>query len=978
MKKRFTLLLVFILLLSLMPTLAIGDAKPPSYEIEIDDLQDWSQVYQHSGTLLLQTVPKAPDPTRVIRGGDAGEYIVYRAKGNLRSFSVYGSIASTVNPVSHPSFAISSDGKNYRTIVPDIHEDTGDSVAIDYESRNFPATTKFLKISFAGTGTASSPSIGKVVLNGPSSVEASVPSGTVPFGSMILLNRGSQGDTVYYTTDGSDPRFSLTRKFYSSPIPVTGKLLLKTTAVNHSGTGRSAASRVSTYQYTTDTTAVPPDGLDDPLNNFKQLLSRANVYEVGSTPGYFGNDAGRITRTSTGPGILVYHSDTDMHAVTVYGSYFTGLPIEDVRISASADGNTYTDAKAESYTAGYPSSNWQPYAFEVSALPEHTQYLKVELIGSAKSWSPQITRVVINRNTASVHLQAFAADQGKQVFLSSATEGARIYYRLNKGTDFLPYNGPIPLQGYNTLEAYAVKDGMVPSPIRKYAVNASSDIEVDRYGQMTNASWTGKVKSDEDLAKVAQDNADYFGGLTAPSDRDPYGGLAGSAQKYGLKATGYFDVQQMGSRKVMTTPNGDLYFSLAVNGVTPNETYTQVAGREEKFEQLPPYEGEYNFAYLGQDNFSFYMANKYDETGEIPTEHSVYMEAIDRLREWGFNGVGNYSPEKYGEEGKLPYVRMLPLSGMSWAKLDGISIFDIFAPNAEAKIDEAFSKTLPEHKDDKMLIGYFIDNEYDFQKFYSNVLNLKASSAAIKGKLVQVLQTKYGSVDAFNAAWKTDFRSFDEMKEAPIPLKTSEAWADMDDFYKLYLDTFFGTVSKLYRKYDPNHLLLGDRWITTVFHNKKLMEPLAEIEGKYVDVISINYYTYSFEPDLLQDVYEKSGGRPILFSEFGYGTSEEGLNPLLVNSATNQFQRGMRYRNYVEEAASLPYVVGAHVFNYVDQAGLGRYWQGVWGEHYNSGLVNVADIPYKSYLQGVMDTNDDIYKIMLGERPKFYYNFSSK
>jgi beta-galactosidase GanA len=315
---------------------------------------------------------------------------------------------------------------------------------------------------------------------------------------------------------------------------------------------------------------------------------------------------------------------------------------------------------------------------------------------------------------------------------------------------------------------------------------------------------------------------------------------------------------------------------------------------------------------------------------------------------------------------------------MGWAKLDGISIFDIFAPDAEAKIDEAFNKALSPHKDDRMLIGYFIDNEYDFHKFYSEVPKLKASTAAIKGKLVQTLKEKYGTVDAFNSSWKTKFKSFEEMKDAELPLKTSSAWRDMDQFFEYYLDTFFGTVSREYRKYDPHHLLLGDRWITTSFHNEKIRNLLAEAEGKYVDVISINYYTYKIETDLLKDVYTKSGGKPILFSEFGYGTGEQGLTPLLKNSAANQFQRGMRYRNFVEGVAGLPYVVGAHVFNYVDQAGLGRYWQGDWGESYNSGLVNVADRPYKEYLQGVMNTNYDIFKVILGERPKFYYDFSKR
>ena len=82
----------------------------------------------------------------------------------------------------------------------------------------------------------------------------------------------------------------------------------------------------------------------------------------------------------------------------------------------------------------------------------------------------------------------------------------------------------------------------------------------------------------------------------------------------------------------------------------------------------------------------------------------------------------------------MPYVRMLPLNSMSFAKLDGISIFDIFAPNAEAKIDECVPrKTLTPHKDDRMLIGYFIDNEFDFHKFYSNVPKLRRARLPSKG-----------------------------------------------------------------------------------------------------------------------------------------------------------------------------------------------------------------------------------------------------
>lgn len=721
-------------------------------------------------------------------------------------------------------------------------------------------------------------------------------------------------------------------------------------------------------------------GLNDSLDNFDQVLRRSNIYIESSQPAYFGNDAKRIARLSTEPGTIIYHTKYDISSIMIYSYFFSGIALEKSRLYVSENGKNYTEITAEVYPVGSPVSNWQQYAYEVSSLPPNKRYLKIELLGSAKSWSPQLSKVMLNRSTASVTMTSTRSNGSLQVELSSASKGAKIYYRTNNGAAFLPYSESLKLTGYHVLETYAVKDGKEPSPIRKYTLNGSSDYKVDRFGQMASAKFSGKVTSEEELKADAAADASYYGSLKPPADRDRYGGLAGSSVKYRIRGTGFFAIQQLGSRKVMKTPEGNIFFSIGINGITANETYTMVKSRERDFEWLPPHEGQYRSAFITPDHgsFSFYMANKYRKTGVIPTESSLYAEAVLRLKKWGFNSAGGFSPDKYGKINNFPYVRMLPLNSMSWAKIDGISIFDIFAPDAEAKMDRAFEKALTPNKNDPLLIGYFIDNEYDFHKFYSHVPKLKASSAAIKGRLVQTLKNKYEDIDAFNNSWKTSFKSFEDLKEAELPLHTSPAWRDMDEFFRFYLDTFFGTVSRIYRKYDPNHLLLGDRWITTSFHNEKFRSVLAEVEGKYVDVISINYYSYKIETDLLKDVYTKSGGKPILISEFGYGTAEQGLAPLLPNSAVNQFQRGMRYRNYVEGVAGLDYIVGAHLFNYVDQAGLGRYWQGLWGEHYNSGLVNVADRPYKEYLKAIMETNYDIYKVIGKERPKFYYDFSKR
>src|SRR5690606_32842587 len=109
---------------------------------------------------------------------------------------------------------------------------------------------------------------------------------------------------------------------------------------------------------------------------------------------------------------------------------------------------------------------------------------------------------------------------------------------------------------------------------------------------------------------------------------------------------------------------------------------------------------------------------------------------------------------------------------------------------------------------------------------------------------------------------------------------------------------------------------------------------------------------------------------PILLSEF-YFTSpaESGLvGGLRMDS---QRDRGLAYRHYVEQAASLGYVVGIQWFLNMDQAPTGRFFQKFNGEAANTGLVNVADRPYMDFLAEVMKTNYDLLAVITGEREPF-------
>ncbi|MDQ0111415.1 sugar-binding protein [Paenibacillus harenae] len=734
--------------------------------------------------------------------------------------------------------------------------------------------------------------------------------------------------------------------------------------------------------FTGSTANAEENGFVDEMNNFSYVLQRSNIRIETADQSYFGNDASRMVRNTTATGYMLYKTEMPINTFTAYSYSFigSGMPLVGHRFYASADGSAFTEVNPSIFSSGAPVSNWQLVVYEDAQVPSDTRYLKIEFIGDAKAWTPQLSKLVINQNVSSVIADppnGLIGDQPLTVALSSATPGAAVFYKLNGDAEYRPYTEPLSLTEFTTLDTYASMEGLVTSPVKTYKYYAEADILIDRYGQVKTADFPTKVLSDAELrADVAKDQ-DYYGSLQAPSDFDELGGLIGSKEALQLEATGFFNIQQANGKPILVSPSGAAYFSLGMNGITNNETFTLLKGQETKFEWIPTYNSEYQNAFQGsQDVFSFYMANKYKKTGSFPTSDAFFAEAVERLRKWGFNSAGAWGSGALSAKNGLPYTLVLPLNGMS--KPSEIKIFDIFADDAEAKIDAAFAASLPALKDDPLLIGYFVDNEYHYEKFFTAVPKLKASNTGIKKRLVQMLQERYVDIAAFNASWETGYTSFADLNEAALYIDTAAAGKDIEDFFHLYLDTYYSTVKRLFAKYDTNHLLLGDRWLTLPMMNTKIRGILAEEAGKYMDVISINHYAPNLDVAMLNEIYTKSGGKPIMLSEWSYGTAEQGLNPIVAGAAANEQERAWRYRNYVEQAASLGYIVGTHWFDYVDQAATGRWFEGLTGERYNTGLINVADRPYKIFLDGVMQTHHDIYDVMLGEKVPFNHDFGDE
>ncbi len=499
---------------------------------------------------------------------------------------------------------------------------------------------------------------------------------------------------------------------------------------------------------------------------------------------------------------------------------------------------------------------------------------------------------------------------------------------------------------------------------------------VDRFGQSTRSEFAGKVKTEAELKQDVTSEAAWLASLQPPA-LDTYGGLPGSREKYSLRRTGFFHVQKQDARWILVDPDGNAFFHLGVCAMNPSDDYTYFAGRESVYEWLPTRDSEFRSAFhpdsfWGPNVLSFHLANTIRKTGHPYDRADYTARMIERVRQWGFNSAGAFGAGDTGARQRVsfPYAAHLPLS--TWEGFPEVpgthGVFDPFSDKLRAQCEKVFAEKLPAQAKDPLIIGYFLGNEPLWEEIPAAVAALDASHPC-KRRLAQMLEEQYQTPEAFNKAWATTLPSFAEVAGRGLPLKTPAAKQDMQKFTGLFLDAYFRLVTAAFHRHDTNHLLIGNRFQPGTINN----ETVCRLSGKYMDVISFNYYTYGLDRDLLARVHGWTGDRPMFFSEFYFSSpGDSGLSGG-GKDVSSQLERGLAYRQYVEQAAALGYVVGIEWFTLVDQATTGRFFEKYTGEAANTGLVSVTDRPWKIMLGEMMKANYGIYSVFFGEKEPFRF-----
>ncbi len=491
---------------------------------------------------------------------------------------------------------------------------------------------------------------------------------------------------------------------------------------------------------------------------------------------------------------------------------------------------------------------------------------------------------------------------------------------------------------------------------------------IDKFGQFKHKEWPNKVYSVEELKNKTKEEEAYNKKYANIPNRDKYMGFANPKYRFG--ATGRFRTQKVNGKWFLITPEGNLFWSIAVCTVGLYSA-TPITKREHYFEDISDkrfISHSNNTRHLFKfphETFGFeyrnlewkYGANWRDFYGKI---------VGNRLRVWGVNTLGSWSRDFILRDAKVPYTAYLDsiitkrIKSKHKLESHWQDVPDYFAADFKENLNKVVKK-------DKELIaspyciGVFIDNELPWQskelELARGVVQSEKDQPA-KIKFMELLKAKYGEISNLNKAWKANYADWNDFLKTDTFIPSTKS--GIDDLLKieeLYYRQYFKTCMEAVKSVSHDLLYLGCRfaWSNGL---------LRRVANEYVDVVSYNWYN-----DDASGLANPEGSvdKPIIISEYHFGNQDRGVFGGGMRPCNTMRDRIAANNRYVKTALENPNVVGVQWFRYSDQITSGRDGD---GENASVGMVDVCDTPVYDFVESIRKLSEGMYDYRLNANVK--------
>ncbi|MAE71257.1 MAG: hypothetical protein CME06_12420 [Gemmatimonadetes bacterium] len=460
----------------------------------------------------------------------------------------------------------------------------------------------------------------------------------------------------------------------------------------------------------------------------------------------------------------------------------------------------------------------------------------------------------------------------------------------------------------------------------------------------------------------------------------------GGADLFRGKGTGFFRVEKtQEGRWWLVTPDGYGFFSHGVGVIRP--TWSAESAFEERF---------------------------------ASDKARWAASALGMLRDLGMNTIGpDHHDQRYvwleplrRVEPRTPYTLVFAPVPYLPRRKPGQQrhIFpDVFETKFERRSMRAAKRVAAEVASDPYLIGYLFHNEMDWGTFghfsglWAGYVRLPPDAPAKKA-FVELLRARYeGDVSALRTVYGSAPSLLNHKKwldangdDGPIPTSVRsrvesvfagprapsfESWndvaaftdagflemavrlnpkarADVEAFLGVISDRYHGVLARSLRAVDPNHLLLGCKFVG----GKTVPLPDAVLMGAapYVDIICQNVYHNPFKRPAARQIgfMERSynlTGKPILITEWGGFHGQDVATCECYVPLPTQKDRAKAYTHGIRRLAAAPWLLGVHYYSYADHAG--KNW----------GIVDTRLEPYPEITGAIRSVSPHLAPIHAGK-----------
>ena len=277
---------------------------------------------------------------------------------------------------------------------------------------------------------------------------------------------------------------------------------------------------------------------------------------------------------------------------------------------------------------------------------------------------------------------------------------------------------------------------------------------------------------------------------------------------------------------------------------------------------------------------------------------------VQNFKDYGFNTIPFHAysvPLDLYEEREIYYVakiksQQICLTHMKRDK--GERFPDVFSNEFRSKLNALTKQICTPLREAKYCLGYTFFDMPDlksirpFQKnkfkdkglIYPWVQDMRALPASASGKQQWISVLKNTHASATKAAETFGLKgigSWDELAgvtEWPVePGDASLALKDAEDMFTAIAEQWYRLHHDLIKKYDPNHLIIGDKHDVGYDKNVHMIpDGVLQAIGKYTDVLMIQSYTHyaDHHRDMLEELHQKCG-LPILNGDHSYSCKNE-------------------------------------------------------------------------------------------------------